>query len=144
MARQLLALPAFKGKRVVDFGEWAGRKRMEVSEELLSGIDIAFFSGDGGTIAKLQPFAERVDSLIVVTLGAAGSVALTPHGSITVPAVPVDHPLDTTGCGDSFQAAFTVSYYRDKDIAKALSRGAQQAAQVLQHYGSFRQEPVYD
>ena len=53
------------------------------------------------------------------------------------PAVDVKKIVDTTGCGDAFQAAFTVSYFKDGDIRKALKAAAQQAAKVIQHYGAF-------
>ena len=56
-------------------------------------------------------------------------------------ALEVDNLIDTTGCGDAFQAAFTVSYFRDGDIAAALFRGANQAARVLKHFGAFSQSP---
>ncbi|MCB0080515.1 MAG: hypothetical protein KDE47_06280, partial [Caldilineaceae bacterium] len=79
--------------------------------------------------------------LLVVTLGTGGSVALTAPDHIVQPALAVAKPVDSTGCGDAFQAAFTTSYFRDGDVAAALARGAGQAAQVLQHFGAVRQEP---
>jgi fructoselysine 6-kinase len=75
--------------------------------------------------------------VIVVTLGAKGSVGLLNGRSYHQPAIPVNHPLDPTGCGDAFQAAFVVSYWQTGAIEVALQQGAEQAAIVLQHYGAI-------
>ncbi|MCA9999486.1 MAG: hypothetical protein KDE56_27170, partial [Anaerolineales bacterium] len=104
----------------------------------LSAVDLAFISGDAATVAAMQPLAATLPGLIVVTLGAAGSVALAKEGKVWQTAVSVPTPVDSTGCGDAFQAAFTVNYFRDGDIAKALAKGAEQAAGVLQHFGAFQ------
>ena len=41
------------------------------------------------------------------------------------------------GCGDAFQAAFTVAYAGGASIVVALHRGAKQAAIVVQQYGAI-------
>lgn len=136
---QFLQLPR-QVKRVVDFGDWATGQPKPLARVTLDALDLAFCSGDEATVEFLKPLARQANCLIVVTLGADGSIALTTPQPQWQPAIPVDKLVDSTGCGDAFQAAFTVSYFRDGDIAAALTRGAQQAAQVLQHFGSFRQE----
>ena len=136
---QFLQLPR-QVKRVVDFGDWRAGGALPLLTTL-DALDLAFFSGDHTTVEFLAPLARQTDCLIVVTLGAEGSVALTaPHPHFQ-PALRVDQVVDSTGCGDAFQAAFTTSYFRDGDIPAALARGAAQAAEVLQHFGAFRQEP---
>lgn len=139
LAAQFLQLPR-RVKRVVDFGNWAAGRQRPLALATLDALDLAFFSGDATTVAFLEPLARETNCLIVVTLGAAGSVALTAPHPHRQSAIAVDKLVDSTGCGDAFQAAFTVSYFRDGDVAAALGRGAEQAAQVLQHFGSFRQE----
>ncbi len=135
---QFLQLPR-QVKRVVDFGDWATGQPKPLAPATLDALDLAFFSGDEATVEFLEPLARQTNCLIVVTLGAGGSVALTAPHPHWQPAIPVDKLVDSTGCGDAFQAAFAVRYFRDGDIAAALAHGAQQAAQVLQHFGSFRQ-----
>jgi fructoselysine 6-kinase len=125
-------------KRVIDFGDWSNGKRKSVTNETFDKIDLAFISGDEATVNDMLPLAERVNCLIVVTLGAEGSVALTPHGVLSQAAIEVETAIDSTGCGDAFQAAFTVNYFRDGNIANALHEGATQAARVLKHYGAFK------
>ena len=62
--------------------------------------------------------------------------------AISVPAVPVpaDECVDTTGCGDAFQAAFTVEYFTHGDAAAALHVGSQAAAEVIRHVGATATE----
>jgi len=139
LLRQFLQLPR-QLKRVVDFGDWtAGRRRTLPAP--LAALDLAFFSGDQTTVERLAPLARATACLIVVTLGAEGSVALQGSTRHVQPAIAVTPVVDSTGCGDAFQAAFTLSYFRDGDPAAALAAGATQAAEVVQHFGAFRQAP---
>jgi sugar/nucleoside kinase (ribokinase family) len=134
---QLLDEPLFHGKRVADFGDFTERPSDdERLARALPRLDIAFLSGDQAAIAALQPQTRQLDCVIVVTLGASGSVALKNGDSVFEPALPVPHPVDSTGCGDAFQAAFTVSYLRDEDLGRALRAGAMRAAVVLGHFGA--------
>jgi fructoselysine 6-kinase len=139
LTNQLLHLPRDNGKRVVDFGDWSTGHKKELTTETFNHIDLAFFSGDEATLMNLLPLAETLECLLVVTMGAAGSVAFTPHGVLAQSAIQAGKPVDSTGCGDAFQAAFTVNYFRDGNIAAALSQGAFRAARVLNHYGAFKQ-----
>ncbi|MEM7127533.1 MAG: PfkB family carbohydrate kinase [Chloroflexota bacterium] len=141
LAMQLIELPTNTIKRVLDFGDWSAGRQKALSPATLNSIDLAFFSGDEETVKRLEPLAEQSNCLIVVTLGAAGSLALIPSGSIFQPALDVEQIVDTTGCGDAFQAAFSLSYFLNGAVPMALRRGAEQAAQVLQHFGAFSQEP---
>lgn len=45
-----------------------------------------------------------------MTLEAKGSVMLINGRSTHHPSIPVANPVDATGCGDAFQAAFMVAY----------------------------------
>ena len=142
LSMQLLQLPTDTLKRALDFGDWSAGRQKPLSAATLDAIDLAFFSGDDETVKRLEPLAEHAECLIVVTLGAGGSVALTGSESHFQPALEVDRLVDSTGCGDAFQAAFSLSYFHDGTIAAALLRGAEQAAHVLQHFGAFNQEPL--
>ncbi len=67
-----------------------------------------------------------------------GSCALVRGTRTRVPATPVPlaECVDTTGCGDAFQAAFTVEYLRSHRIETALCAGARRAALVIRHLGA--------
>lgn len=142
---QLVRMPKGEMRRVMDFGDWSNGRSKKVPADLYSHLDLAFFSGDMGTLEYLLPLTATYDCQFVLTLGAQGSLALTADGLVSHPALPVDALVDSTGCGDAFQAAFTVSYFNshnlspDQKLAQALAAGAKQAAGVLQYFGAFDQ-----
>ena len=136
-ANRALETLDFDGKRVADFGDWAdyaGDYDLLVSA--LEPLALSFLSGNQATIDFLLPFSRGLDGLIVVTLGAAGSVALVNGAPLFQPAQVVPNPVDSTGCGDAFQAAFTVAYFTTGDVEQALRQGTARAATVLRHYGA--------
>ncbi|MBI5879163.1 MAG: hypothetical protein HZB53_16065 [Chloroflexi bacterium] len=134
--RQALAVP-FEGARVADFldlSDFGGDP--QTIARYADRLAIAFVSGDEALVDALRPLSRATSCICVVTHGARGSTALSGGVLARQPAVPVPRVIDTTGCGDAFQAAFTVSYLRDGDIARALNAGATLAAVVAQHYGA--------
>jgi fructoselysine 6-kinase len=107
-------------------------------DPLLDMLDLAFISGGERTVDLLLPRSRQTRTLIVVTHGAGGSSALSSgvrQFRRAVP-VPIDERIDTTGCGDAFQAAFTVEYFLHGDIARSLRAGAARAAGVIRHLGA--------
>ncbi|HFC12674.1 MAG TPA: hypothetical protein ENJ56_07505, partial [Anaerolineae bacterium] len=133
----ILKLP-FAGKRVADFGDWfdyAGEHERIFG--YLDQLDLAFISGDWETVDVFRPISTHCHAQLIITLGAQGSVALSNGQLIHQPALPVAQIIDTTGCGDAFQAAFTVNYFQSSNLRTALLAGATQAAQTLQHLGAI-------
>ena len=98
-------------------------------------INIIFMNGDREIVARVKPIAEQGQALVVVTMDAAGSVALRGGETFSQPALPVERVVDTTGCGDAYQAAFTVSWFRRGDVQQAMAAGAEAASHVLTHFG---------
>jgi fructoselysine 6-kinase len=92
---------------------------------------------DRELIDGLEQIARMTGRLLVVTLGAAGSVALGGAVRLACPAAPVAEVLDTTGAGDAFTAGFLCAYARDRDVPGALRRGSELAASTLSRLGSF-------
>lgn len=129
-----------RGKRVVDFLDLSdyGRDYRGMAA-LIKQLDLAFISGSRETVDILQPVSGEMAGIIVVTRGAEGSTALVRGQPFDQPALPVATAVDTTGCGDAFQAAFTLAYFRHGDVRLALQAGARQAAEVLQHYGASKE-----
>lgn len=117
---------------VVDFLD---SRDYSLIERSLPFMDIGFISGDWEMIEKLKPVSRKVDTMVVVTLGSEGSVTLLRGETYFQGAIPVRQVVDTTGCGDSYQAAFTVSWFQHRDIRVAMMRGAIAASYVLQHFG---------
>ena len=133
----MLRMP-FDGVRVADFGDWHDyRGGHAVIPPYLNHIDLAFISGNVATIEYFEHFVQQVPCLIVVTLGANGSAALTRGQTLFQSAMPVEQIADSTGCGDAFQAAFTVNYLRNRHIEYALYQGSLNASRVIQHFGAI-------
>lgn len=111
-------------------------------DALLGLLELAFISGDDQTVSCLLPRSRLAGTLIVVTHGADGSSALVDGHRVSVPAVPVPvgERVDTTGCGDAFQAAFTVEYLTHGDAVAALHAGSEAAAAVIRHLGAIAAE----
>ena len=130
---QVLALPT-EARRVADFLDlldYTGPT--EITERYTDYLSIAFISGDLALAERLRPLSRASRCLMVITLGAGGSLALVNGEPLYQAAIPVARVVDTTGCGDAFQAAFTVAFVRSGNAARALRAGAEQAALVTQH-----------
>ncbi len=135
--RQVMSLP-FDGWRVADFLDLTDYKKdIRVVEQFTEKLAIAFISGDHELVENIRPLSRSTNCLIVITLGAEGSAALIKGEPIFQSSTTVERIVDSTGCGDAFQAALTVSYWREKNVEHALESGARQAATVLQHYGAI-------
>jgi sugar/nucleoside kinase (ribokinase family) len=133
---QVMSLP-FDGWRVADFLDLSDYKKdLHVVEQFIGQLTIAFISGDHDLIESLRPLARTTNCLIVITLGADGSAALMKGEPTFQPSFKVKQTVDSTGCGDAFQAAFTVSYWRERNLQRALEVGTRQAATVIQHHGA--------
>lgn len=103
--------------------------------ENLGLIDIAYIGGTAEMAEGLSLVASECPGVIVLTLGAEGSLAFQGDRIFKQPALPVEKVVDTTGCGDAFQAAFTASYLQNKDIPTALLAGAELGRRATQSLG---------
>jgi fructoselysine 6-kinase len=103
-------------------------------------LDVAFFglkSAETALIDALESVAHDSHRLFVVTLGAAGALALRRGPRIACAALPVEQVLDTTGAGDAFTAGFLCEYAHSRDVARSLEHGTKVAASTLRHLSSF-------
>lgn len=103
--------------------------------DCLSTIDIAFVGGESSQADALKELAAEMDALIVLTLGAQGSVAFNGKKVFEQDALPVDIVVDTTGCGDAFQAAFCHCYVESGDVQEALKAGSLAGRSAAMRYG---------
>ncbi len=106
-------------------------------EEIIAHTDYIFFSGDKQTLDVMSQWSKKYPAIFNVTLGEKGSVTFYRGKARSIDAFPVKEVVDTTGCGDSYHAAFLASYLRDKDIMKAMILGSRIASATLQHIGGF-------
>ncbi len=101
----------------------------------LNILDIAFIGGTEEMAPSLLQLSENTETLIVLTLGAEGSKAYYQSNQFEQEALPIEKVIDTTGCGDAFQAGFVSSYLQNRDIQKALLAGAELGRAGAGHYG---------
>ena len=87
-----------KGLRVVDFADVAQHPGTANVRRYRDRFDIAFLglsSAHGELIEEFAALASEADKLIVITLGADGSLALSREGRNRCPAARVDEVVDT-------------------------------------------------
>jgi fructoselysine 6-kinase len=104
-------------------------------EETIEYTDIAFITGRIGDVKKYQELAYTRNKLLIVTLGAGGSYAFYKGALQYQSALPVSNIVDTTGCGDAYQAAFALKYFQTNNIKESMVAGALAASQILQAWG---------
>ena len=90
--------------------------------------------GEGKPLDACRKLAEFGPSVVGVTLGAQGYVALTGDRIIERPAYQVE-AVDTTGCGDVFHAGFTYGLIKGWQVDKCLDFAAWAAAKVSLELG---------
>jgi len=89
----------------------------DLLQKSLTVADIVFFGGAADMVEDLARTARKSPKkIIVLTLGADGSIAFCGSHIYKQEALPLKKVVDTTGCGDAFQAGFTASYYQNHDI----------------------------
>ncbi len=103
-------------------------------------VDIAFFSGAGlsdDQIAELMEFVGSLGpSVVVVTKGEGGSIC-SADGIIYEQGIVACDAIDPMGAGDSFAAAFLVSYFDTRDVARSLAFAAARASETCTKHGAF-------
>jgi ribokinase len=75
------------------------------------------------------------DQTVVVTLGAAGAVAVGPGGCDVIAGLPVS-AVDTTGAGDCFLGVMAASLAAGVPLPDALRRANRAAAQSVTQPGA--------
>lgn len=106
-----------------------------VLKKSLNILDIAFIGGTTDMETALLQLSEKTETLIILTLGADGSRAYYQSRKFEQKALPLEKVIDTTGCGDAFQAGFVSSYLQNHDIQNALLAGAELGRVAAGHYG---------
>ena len=112
-------------------------KDYELLQKSLRVVDIAYFGGTLDMIDDLARIAKENSGIIVLTLGAEGSIAFEGDNSYTQRALSTGKVIDATGCGDAFQAGFTASYYNTRDIRKSLLAGAELGDKAAMNFGGI-------
>jgi len=104
-------------------------------EKTIEYTDIAFITARIGVLKKYQELASASGKLLVVTLGADGSYAFHNNAMYHQSAIPIPYVVDTTGCGDAYQAAFALKYMQTVNITESMNAGAEAASRIAQAWG---------
>lgn len=118
----------------VDFDKERDFSRLE---EILPYIDYFFISGEESLLPVLKKWSIDYKGVFTATLAEKGSVAYESGTEYKADAVKVSEVIDTTGCGDSYQAGFICSVIKDGQIKEAMEEGSRVAAETLSHIGGF-------
>lgn len=121
--------------------DFSWRWRESYYREVVAPLaDFAFFSGGDAPLDEVKVACEEFSScgprVVVGTLGGRGAVAYDGSRFYYQGARPAK-AVDTLGAGDSFAAAFLVSYLTDGEIGPAMESGAEHAARTCEVHGAF-------
>lgn len=108
----------------------------------VEGLDLVFASFEGnhqGAAAEARRLRAAGARDVVLTRGSAGSSIFIGVESFECPAETIT-PIDTTGAGDSFVAAFIHAFLAGNSPRYAAAAGALLAARTCMHLGGFPQE----
>ncbi|WP_337269018.1 sugar kinase [Oryzifoliimicrobium ureilyticus] len=99
--------------------------------------DEAMHFGDASVEDTIHRYKSLGAKSVIVKNGAAGALVDCDGKSATIPAVPVEKPVDTTSAGDSFNGAFLARYVETKDASEAARFAAGIAARVICEHGAL-------
>ncbi len=128
-----------QGMTVVDFADFAQHPDFDYLNQYVDQFGLGFFglsAAQKSTIESLRLMSAKHRALLIVTLGADGSLALRDGDVLKCAAQPVPQVVDTTGAGDAFAAGFLGHYCRTSDVSASLEAAAGIAAQVVQQHGA--------
>lgn len=120
-------------------------------EALLSWVDIASFNESGITVCAGEPptpeGARRLlaygPQMVVVTLGANGALAVSADEAVQRPGLETT-VRDTTGAGDTFNAAFLAATLRGEPLDRRLEYANAAAALAVSGLGPRGRLPRHD
>jgi ribokinase len=84
--------------------------------------------------------ASAYGASVIVTIGEQGSMAITPDGTIRVPALPV-HAVDTTGAGDTYVGVLAAALAETGDLAAAMRMASAAASLACTKSGTQAAQP---
>ncbi len=130
--------------------EWAG------VEEVLPHLDLLFpnraealalagrLGEPGVDLEAAAGLLAQRGPTVVVKDGADGAVRVDPVGTVTREAGRAVVPVDTTGAGDTFDAAYVDSFLRDLEPAECLRRACVAGALSTSAVGGTAAQPTYE
>ncbi|MGY4706370.1 carbohydrate kinase family protein [Candidatus Bipolaricaulota sp. J31] len=127
----------------LDPGSAGASRGLDYFAPLFPHLSLLFLNeGEARTLSDREDPMEAVKTLrevcpsVVVKRGERGALVATRDGVLTVPALTV-RAVDTTGCGDAFNAAFLFALVRGKTLEEAARWGCAAGALVAQRAGAY-------
>jgi fructoselysine 6-kinase len=111
-----------------DFSKW---------QEYIDKLDIFFSSADETMREIFHVRSKRSKTIFVLTFGEHGSVAFHKGNIFECPAIQVEDVIDTTGCGDCYQAHFVAQYLKTWDISASMQQATIAASKVTAYVGGY-------
>lgn len=130
--RCLEALPV--GRCVADFSVDSPVNQATEAADWIApfpALAIAFVGGVPEFLPAIEKLSSRYFGLIVLTAGRHGAWAVEHGTAIHQPSLAAN-VVNTTGCGDAFAGAFTVSWFTHRSAQDALRAGAEAAKQIAE------------
>lgn len=87
---------------------------------------------------------QRTGGIAILTRGSDGALISDSNGSVEVPAQRVEHVVDTTGAGDSFNAALAVALAEGQQLTAATAFAAAAGAHAVTIAGVIPSLPTRD
>lgn len=125
---------------------WANKKEareqfnraFDVSDILLPGVDdfAAIFDLDN-VPSIIDYFSHYQYQELVIKNGEKNVYCLTPEGQAVVDVRPVEHVVDTTSAGDSFNGGYLGARMAGHSISQSVELANQVAGFVIQHKGAI-------
>lgn len=91
---------------------------------------------------SISEMIEKYPNKLIVTLGQNGAQFHDGNKIITVPAVEIEHVVDTTGAGDTFNGAFAVAYMEGRTVEECVRFANKAAAISIQKPGAQNGMPT--
>lgn len=100
-----------------------------------SGIEQAEYDGGESFFRMAREFRNRGIRNVVIKAGKEGCFVSGEEGEFAIPAIPVEHVLDTTGAGDNFVAGFLSGILEKTSLREYAERGIRRAAESISRIG---------
>jgi sugar/nucleoside kinase (ribokinase family) len=120
---------------------WDLKKLYEwVDVLLVNEVEAKALAGVGKPVAAAKKLAENA-TLVVVKTGPKGAVAATKSGEWKAPSYPVE-VVDTTGAGDTFDAAFIDGWLQGHRVQEVLAYACAAGALSTRKAGGYDGQPT--
>ncbi len=103
---------------------------------VVSRVEAEALTGCSGPEQACRDLALTGPKEILLTLGERGVLVADRKNLILVPAIPVEHVVDTTGAGDAFSAGVIAGLLEGMSLEQAARLGCAVAAHKIRHFGS--------